>query len=112
MAYKKPKPYDNPPPDEVKVIQKHIADYLKYRGIYYYKPSSQHKRGTPDFLCCYRGVFVGFEAKRPFGYGVISKMQERAFEKIREADGFAYVVYCVDDVELYLKQVDKHLVKK
>ena len=109
MAYKYPKPYTNPPPEEVKVIQKDIGKYLDHRGIYYYKPSSQHKKGTPDFLCCYRGIFVAFEAKRPFGYGVTSKLQEIKIRNIQEADGFAFVVYCVDDVELYLNQVDKHI---
>lgn len=109
--YKYPKPYSNPPPHEVKVIQRDIAKYLKYRGIYYYKPSSQHAKGNPDFICCYRGLFVGFEAKRPFGYGTITKLQEQKIKEIREADGFAFVVYCVDDVEQFLKMVDKHIME-
>ena len=109
MPYKYPKPYSNPPPLEVGKIQPDIAKYLKYREIFYYKPSSQHSKGTPDFLLCYRGYFVGMEVKRPFGFGTLSKLQEQKIEAIRESDGFAFVVYCVDDVEVALKIVDKQI---
>ena len=108
MAYKKPKPYTIPPPTEAK-IQAHIVKYLKHRGIPYYKTSAMHSRGWTDLVLCYRGMYVGLEVKRPNGFGKVTPIQSKHMDIIREADGFAYVVYCVDDVELYLKQVDKHL---
>ena len=111
MMYKKPKPYTDPPPHEVKVIQRDIAKYLKHRKIYFDKPDSQNCKGKPDFVLCYRGMYVGMETKRPFGYGKVTKLQELRHKEIRESDGFAFVVYCVDDVELYLKLVDKHIME-
>ena len=106
MTYKYPKPYTDPPPHEVKVIQKDIAKYLKHRGVYFYKPSSQHKKGTPDFLCCYRGIFVGLEAKRPFGYGKLSDLQKLAIKEIKDKGGYAFVVHDVYEVEQCLKEID------
>jgi len=108
MAYRKPKSYPNPPPTESK-IQGHITKYLKHHNIPYYKTSAMHSRGWTDLVLCYRGMYVGLEVKRPHGFGKATPIQEKHMEVIREADGFAFVVYCVDDVELYLKQIDKEI---
>jgi len=110
MAYKKPKEYGNPPPLEAK-IQSHIIKFLKNRNIPYYKTSAMNSRGWTDLILCYKGVYVGLEIKRGNGFGVVSAMQAKHMETIRESDGFAFIVYCVDDVELYLKQVDKHIME-
>lgn len=54
-------------------------------------------RGVPDIVGCYRGLFVGFEVKRPH-VGRLSDIQAHRIEQIRAAGGHAYVVTCVEDV--------------
>ena len=106
MTYKEPKPYLSPPPVESK-IQADIVKYLKYRDIPYYKTSAMHSRGWTDLVCCYNGAYVGLEVKRPYGYGSITPIQERHINTIREADGYATVVYCVQDVINFFEKIDK-----
>jgi hypothetical protein len=49
---------------EAKVKDK-IKKILKDNGVYYVMPigSGYGKGGVPDFVCCYKGFFIGIEAK-------------------------------------------------
>lgn len=49
------------------------------------------KAGIPDLLCCVNGYFVGIEVKADNGKP--SELQLHNIRKIREAGGFAFVVY-------------------
>lgn len=49
------------------------------------------KAGIPDILCCCNGYFVGIETKA--NNGKPSDLQIYNCKKIREAGGFAYIVY-------------------
>lgn len=55
-------------------------------------------RGVPDIVGCYRGLFVGFEVKRPI-VGRVSELQKHRIEQIKSAGGQAFVVYGVEDVK-------------
>ena len=41
--------------------------------------------GVPDIICCYKGRFLGLEAKLPGGR--LTELQKRALEKINRAGG-------------------------
>ena len=60
--------------------------------------------GLPDVICCYHGMFVGFEVKT--NVGRMSKLQEATFQKIRKANGRAFKVTSVDEVKAALKSLE------
>ena len=61
--------------------------------------------GIPDIICCYKGRFLGLEAKLPGGR--LTEMQKRALRKINAAGGIALRVESVDDVKAVIAQVDR-----
>lgn len=61
--------------------------------------------GIPDIICCYKGRFLGMEAKLPGGK--LTELQKRTLGKINAAGGIARRVESVDDVKVIIAQVDK-----
>ena len=61
--------------------------------------------GVPDIICCYKGRFLGLEAKLPGGR--LTPLQMRALEKINRAGGIARRVESVDDVKAIIAQADR-----
>lgn len=61
--------------------------------------------GVPDIICCYRGRFLGLEAKLPGGR--LTALQKRALERINRAGGIARRVESVDDVKAIIAQADR-----
>lgn len=77
-----------------KLFETKIKHFLIYEGAWYIKywaGSQFTKSGVPDILACVGGYFVGIEVKAQNGEP--SKLQLYTIEKIREAGGFAFVVY-------------------
>ena len=52
--------------------------------------------GLPDIICCFKGRFVAFEVKTPSGR--LTKLQEAAMRKIRDAKGEAFKITSIEDV--------------
>ena len=61
--------------------------------------------GVPDIICCYKGRFLGLEAKLPGGK--LTALQERALERINRAGGIARRVESVDDVRDVIAEADR-----
>ena len=61
--------------------------------------------GIPDIICCYKGRFLGLEAKLPGGK--LTALQRRALEKINAAGGIGRRVESVDDVKAVIAQADR-----
>ena len=61
--------------------------------------------GVPDIICCYKGRFLGLEAKLPGGK--LTELQKRALEQINRAGGIARRVESVDDVRAVIKLADE-----
>lgn len=61
--------------------------------------------GVPDIICCYKGRFLGLEAKLPGGK--LTELQKRALDKINRAGGIARRVESVDDVRAVIKLADE-----
>lgn len=85
-----------------------IQRLLVKRGAWWVKTSGVAKVGCPDLLCCYRGVFLAVECKRP-QLGVVSPKQKHELAKINEAGGFAIVATHKSDVEKALRLIDLRL---
>jgi len=73
-------------------VKKQIRAILDRVGAYYAMPigSGFGNAGTPDFLVCQRGVFIGIEAKA--GKGKTTALQEHNLNKIMQAGGEAMIV--------------------
>ena len=61
--------------------------------------------GIPDIICCYKGRFLGLEAKLPGGK--LTELQKRSLDKINAAGGIARRVESVDDVKAIIAQADR-----
>ncbi len=69
-----------------------IKALCKARGAYYAMPvmAGMASNGTPDFLICYKGVFIAVEAKA--GKGTTTALQKVRLREIAAAGGTALVV--------------------
>lgn len=76
-----------------KTFENKIKKYLRDRGAYCVKyfGCTYSVNGTPDILACVNGYFLGIEVKAQGGKP--SDLQLTKIREIREAGGFAYVVY-------------------
>ena len=76
---------------EAKVKLK-VKKYLTEMGAYYAMPATggYGLSGTPDFLVCYRGRFVGIECKA--GKNKPTALQLAALDWIAGAGGLALVI--------------------
>ena len=68
-------------------VKKQIRAILERVGAYYSMPigSGFGNAGTPDFLVCHRGLFIGIEAKA--GRGKTTALQEHNLNRIMQAGG-------------------------
>ena len=86
-----------------------IKRYLGTLGedVFFWKEhgSPYGTSGVPDIICCYKGRFLGLEAKLPGGR--LTALQKQALEKINRAGGIARRVESVDDVKAIIAQADR-----
>lgn len=62
------------------------------------------KPGDPDLVVCYRGLYIGIEAKTPDG--VQSRIQKTRQAQIEEAGGVYLLARSVDDVRRFIESLD------
>lgn len=76
-----------------KSFENKIKKFLEKEGAWHVKffANSFTKSGIPDILACINGYFVGVEVKAQNGKP--SELQLYNIRKIREAGGFAMVLY-------------------
>jgi Holliday junction resolvase len=88
---------------EAKVKAK-LRRLLEKFSAYYCCPvgSAYGKAGVPDFIVCYRGLFLAIEVKA--GKNKPTALQQRELKLIQEAGGFAMVLYEED-----LPSLERHL---
>ena len=86
-----------------------IKKYLSSLGsdIFFWKEHGgpYGTSGIPDIICCYKGRFLGLEAKLPGGK--LTALQRRALDKINAAGGIGRRVESVDDVKAVIAQADR-----
>ena len=76
-----------------KLFENKIKAYLQTRGAYFVKffANAFTRSGVPDILACVNGYFVGIEVKAKDGRP--SELQLFNVRQIREAGGFAFILY-------------------
>lgn len=79
-------------------LQKRIQNYLTSIGAYEFKVHGEifMRAGIPDIICCYKGRFIGIEAKEPGNHP--SELQLAHGRKIVKAGGLFIVAYNLQDV--------------
>lgn len=67
---------------------------FKARKIWYYMPAQNGMGvvGIPDFICCWRGLFLAVETKAPGKLANTTPNQKRRIAEINEHGGMAIVV--------------------
>ncbi len=88
------------PEGKVKKAVKQVLDEVGAYYVMYVPVGYGANKGTPDFLVCHQGRFIGIETKA--GKGTTTALQELAMEKIRTAGGSAWVIR-EDDIDLLRK---------
>ena len=91
--------------DLVNVIRRYLASLGS--DVFYFKEHGglYGTSGIPDIVCCYKGRFLGFEAKLPGGR--LTELQKRAIDRINRAGGIARRVESMEDVKAVIAQADE-----
>lgn len=73
-------------------VKKQVKEVLKNLGAYYVMPvtSGYGNSGAPDFLVCYKGLFIGLECKA--GRNTVTALQLHNLNSIKNANGVGLVV--------------------
>ena len=76
-----------------KTFENKVKKFLDENGAYYVKffANAFTRKGVPDILACVSGYFVGIEVKADNGRP--SELQLYNVRKIKDAGGFAFVLY-------------------
>lgn len=73
-------------------VKAQVKKVLQEVGAYYAMPvtGGYGVNGTPDFIVCLNGLFIGIECKAK--QGRLTQLQQHALDKIKNAGGRTYVV--------------------
>lgn len=76
-----------------KSFENKVKKFLKSKNIWYVKffANGFTQKGIPDLLCCVKGFFLAIEIKSEEGRP--SPLQLYTIDKIKQAGGFALVLY-------------------
>lgn len=73
---------------ETKFVEKIKHDLRQLTGLWFIKTNERARRGTPDIICCYGGVFLAIEAKT--NTGKLDRLQQITLNKIVKCGGIAF----------------------
>ena len=73
-------------------VKKRIKECLDSMGAYFLQPigTGFGSNGAPDIIACYKGMFIGIEAKA--GKGKTTALQEFNLKRIEGMGGLALVI--------------------
>jgi Holliday junction resolvase len=79
---------------------------LEAKGAYVVKVITASKKGVPDIIGSYKGVFIAIEVKTPTSMNNVSPLQQYNLKKINDTGGYALVAWSTDAVEEMLEVID------
>jgi hypothetical protein len=81
-------------------VKKDVREFLRSKDVWYYQPvqNGMGQVGIPDFVCCYRGMFVAIETKAPGKTNAVTPNQKRVIDDIKAHGGLAVVVDSLDSL--------------
>lgn len=82
-------------------VKQHVRAWLKANDVWFFCPVSNGMgvHGVPDFICCWRGRFIGIETKAPGKRNNTSALQDIQLAAIKDHGGIAIVVDDVTQLE-------------
>jgi hypothetical protein len=85
-------------------VKQDVKKLLVARDIWFYMPvqTGYGVGGIPDFICCWKGLFIAVECKAPGRENTTTPAQRQRITEIREHGGRAVVVSNVVDLEAWL----------
>jgi hypothetical protein len=85
-------------------VKQDVKKLLHERGIWFYMPvqTGYGVGGIPDFICCWKGLFIGIECKAPGRESTTTPAQRRCLTEVREHGGRAVVVSSAVALGLWL----------
>lgn len=88
-------------------MKKDIKDYMDSRGVFWssVQGGAGSKPGDPDFVVCYRGMYIGIEVKTPVGKMDGWQISRKA--QIEAAGGIFLLARSIADVASCLDRVDQ-----
>lgn len=91
-------------------LQNDIQKRLKSKGAWVLKTHGGpfQRKGIPDLLVCYNGVFIGMEVKLPNKLNTLTELQRNQLRSIKESGGIACVVTSVNGAEKILDKIKFH----
>lgn len=103
-----------PPPKLTENKRQHsIITNLERAGAWVVKihQTGRGRRGLPDIVACYRGVFLAIEVKQPGASTNQARRQHQLTElhAVRAAGGISVIATSYDDVQPILNDIDIHL---
>ena len=93
-------------PTPESVLKKELKEVLKRYGAFHcmIKGGPHSKVGDPDIVVCYKGRFIGIEAKTHEGHQ--STWQELRERQITEAGGIYAVIRSTEELIRLLEEVE------
>lgn len=87
------------------MIKKLLKPFVDQGVLFYFMPVQGKfaNSGIPDFLLCFKGKFIGIEAKAEGKLHNTTLKQEDTIRKINDAQGFACVISCKEEMEEFIK---------
>lgn len=81
-------------------VKEAVRKFLRARGVWFYQPvqNGMGRVGIPDFICCYKGIFIAIETKAPGKMHTVTANQQRVLDEIKEHGGLSLVVDSVDSL--------------
>lgn len=85
-------------------VKKDVKELLQRMQIWFYMPvqTGYGLTGIPDFICCWKGLFIAIECKAPGREKTVTPSQRRILNEIREHGGRAVVVSSAVELGLWL----------
>jgi len=89
-------------------VKQDVKKLLVARDIWFYMPvqTGYGVGGIPDFICCWKGLFIAIECKAPGKENTTTPMQRRTIGEIRAHGGRAVVVSNVVELEASLNLLE------
>ena len=86
---------------QTKII-KRIRELVPLAFVWKAAAGAYGRKGIPDICAIINGEYYGFEVKRPL-LGVVSEIQKKTIEQIKDAGGRAYIVTYEDEIDRILR---------
>lgn len=94
------------PEGRVKAAVKALLGTLANCWFYMPVSNGMGTHGIPDFIVCYKGVFVAIETKAPGKLGNVTPLQRMQINRINQALGYAIAVVDVEQVRALFETID------